>query len=100
MPSSLNVGLVRSQLDPLIAESADPNERLDRMLDRLGIDVARLPIETLRSMTWTCMNCDGGRHCRQWLSANKGPDFHTFVQMPRNSTMPCRSSRQRATGQL
>lgn len=73
-----DVGLVRSQVQPLIAGSADPNDRLDKMLDRLGIDAARLPIETLREMAWTCLNCRGKRHCRQWLSDNKGPDFHSF----------------------
>lgn len=73
-----DVGLVRSQAEPLIAGSADTNYRLDKMLDRLGIDVARLPIESLRDMVWTCMNCGGKRHCRQWLSDSKGPDFHSF----------------------
>ncbi|MGD9880042.1 MAG: DUF6455 family protein [Reyranella sp.] len=73
-----DVGLVRSQVQPLIAGSADPNERLDKMLDRLGIDVARLPVESLRDMAWACMNCRTKRHCRQWLSDNKGPDFHSF----------------------
>jgi len=24
------------------------------------------------------MNCRGKRHCRQWLSDSKGPDFHSF----------------------
>lgn len=73
-----DVGLVRSQIQPLIAGSADPNDRLDKLLDRLGIDVARLPIESLRDMSWNCMNCLAKRHCRQWLSDNKGLDFHSF----------------------
>ena len=73
-----DVGLVRSQVEPLIAGSSDTNDRLDKMLDRLGIDVARLPIESLRDMAWTCINCRGKRHCRQWLSDSKGPDFHSF----------------------
>jgi uncharacterized protein YjiS (DUF1127 family) len=73
-----DVGLVRSQVQPLIAGSADPNDRLDKMLDRLGIDVARLPVESLRDMAWTCMNCRAKRHCRRWLLDNKGPDFHSF----------------------
>ena len=73
-----DVGLVRSQVNPLIAGSADPNDRLDKMLNRLGIDVARLPIESLRDMAWTCINCSGKRRCRQWLSDGKGPDFHSF----------------------
>jgi hypothetical protein len=73
-----DVGLVRSQVQSLIAGSADPNDRLDKMLDRLGIDAARLPIESLRDMAWSCMNCRAKRHCRQWLSDNKGPDFHSF----------------------
>jgi hypothetical protein len=73
-----DVGLVRSQVQPLIAGSAAANERLDKMIDRLGIDVARLPIESLRDMAWTCMNCRAKRHCRQWLSDNKVPDFHSF----------------------
>ena len=73
-----DVGLVRSQVEALIAGSADRNDRLDKMLDRLGIDVARLPIECQRDMAWTCMNCRSKRRCRQWLSDNKGPDFHSF----------------------
>jgi len=73
-----DVGLVRSQVAPLIARSADPNDRLDKMLRRLGLGVTRLPIESLRDMAWTCMNCRGKRHCRQWLSDSKGPDFHSF----------------------
>lgn len=73
-----DVGLVRSQVEPLIAGSADRNDRLDKMLDRLGIDAARLPVESLRDMAWTCMNCRGKRRCRQWLSDSKGPDFHSF----------------------
>jgi hypothetical protein len=73
-----DVGLVRSQVEPLIAGSADQNDRLDKMLSRLGIDAARLPIESLRDMAWTCMNCRGKRRCRRWLSDNRGPDFHSF----------------------
>jgi hypothetical protein len=73
-----DVGLVRSQVGPLIAGSADRHDRLDKMLDRLGIDVARLPVESLRDMAWTCMNCRGKRRCRRWLSDSTGPDFHSF----------------------
>lgn len=41
-----DAGLLRWQVEPLIAGSADPNDRLDKMLDRLGVNVARLPIES------------------------------------------------------
>lgn len=73
-----DAGLVRSQVEPLIAAAGDRHDQLDKMLDRLDIDPARLPVESLRDMAWTCMNCRGKRRCRQWLSDSNGPDFHSF----------------------
>lgn len=61
-----DVGLVRSQLEPLLA--SDNAELLDRMQARLGIDATRLPIETRREMEWACTQCTDKRHCRQWLA--------------------------------
>lgn len=73
-----DVGLVRSQIEPLLAGSADSGELLEQMLARLGIDAARLPVETQRGMLWTCMNCRDKRHCRHWLAAVDQTDFHGF----------------------
>jgi len=63
-----DVGLVRSQIAPLVAGCADSGELLDQMLARVGIDPARLPVEGLRDMTWTCTTCPDKRKCREWLS--------------------------------
>lgn len=61
-----DVGLVRSQLEPLL--TGDNAELLDRMQARLGIDATRLPIETRREMEWACTQCSDKRHCGQWMA--------------------------------
>src|SRR5258708_39544525 len=53
-------------------------ELLDQMLARLGIDSARLPVEDLRDMTWTCTTCPDKRKCREWLADVAETDFHAF----------------------
>jgi hypothetical protein len=73
-----DAGLVRSQIGPLMAGCAGSRELLDRMLARLGIDAARLPVESLRDMTWTCTTCPDKRRCREWLSGSEGAGFHSF----------------------
>jgi hypothetical protein len=73
-----DAGLVRSQIAPLIAGCAGSKELLDRMLARLGIDAARLPVETMREMTWACTTCPDKRLCRDWLSGTEQRYFHTF----------------------
>jgi hypothetical protein len=73
-----DVGLARSQIEPLIAGCAGSRDLLDQMLARLGIDAATLPVETLRDMTWTCTTCPDKRHCRKWLASGEGADFHSF----------------------
>jgi hypothetical protein len=73
-----DVGIVRSQVEPLIAKSASSKELLDQMLERLGIDAARLPIDGLRDMTWTCTTCPDKRMCREWLAGAEETDFHAF----------------------
>ncbi len=73
-----DAGLVRSQIDPLIAGCAGSRDLLDRMLARLSIDPARLPVETLRDMTWTCTTCPDKRQCRKWLADGRETDFHSF----------------------
>ena len=72
-----DAGLVRSQIEPLIAGCAS-SELLDKMLARLGIDAARLPVETRREMGWTCTTCPDKRRCRKWLSGVEETDFHSF----------------------
>jgi len=73
-----DIGLARSQIEPLIAGGADSGEQLEQMLARLGIDPARLPVETQRDMLWTCMNCGDKRHCRHWMAEVDQTDFHSF----------------------
>jgi hypothetical protein len=74
-----DVGLARSQIEPLIEGCAGSRELLDRMLARLGIDAGQLTIEDLRDMTWTCTTCPDKRKCREWLAeAEETADFHSF----------------------
>jgi hypothetical protein len=75
-----DVGLVRSQVEPLIAGCTGSRELLDQMLAKLGIDAAQLPAENLRDMTWTCTTCPDKRQCRKWLAdiAETATDFHAF----------------------
>ncbi len=73
-----DAGLVRSQISPLIAGCAGSRELLERMLAKLGIDAAQLPIESLRDMTWTCTTCPDKRQCRKWLADAQEGDFHAF----------------------
>lgn len=73
-----DAGLVRSQIEPLIAGCAGSRELLDHMLARLGIDTARLPVEDLRDMTWTCTTCPDKRRCREWLSGIEQTEFRAF----------------------
>jgi len=73
-----DAGLVRSQIGPLIEGCAGSRDLMDQMFARLGIDVAQLPVETLRDMTWTCTTCPDKRHCRKWLADGGETDFHSF----------------------
>jgi uncharacterized protein YjiS (DUF1127 family) len=73
-----DVGLNRSQIDPLVAGCAGSRDLLDQMLARLGIDANELSVETLRDMTWTCTTCPDKRHCREWLADVESTDFHSF----------------------
>ena len=73
-----DAGLVRSQIEPLIAGCAGSRELLDKMLARLGIDAAQLPVESLRDMTWTCTTCPDKRRCREWLSGLEDTEFRSF----------------------
>lgn len=73
-----DVGLVRSQIEPLLAGSGDSGELLEQMLARLGIDAGRLPVETQRGMLWACMNCQDKGQCRHWLAGDDHADFHSF----------------------
>jgi hypothetical protein len=73
-----DVGLNRSQIDPLVAGCDGSRDLLDRMLARLDIDAAGLPVETLRDMAWTCTTCPDKRHCREWLADAESTDSHSF----------------------
>ncbi len=71
-------GLVRSQITPLIDGCNGSRELLDRMLARLGIDAATLPVETLRDMTWACTTCPDKGKCREALASAEDVAFHAF----------------------
>jgi hypothetical protein len=73
-----DAGLARSQIEPLIVGCAASSELLDKMLARLGIDAAQLPVESLRDISWTCTTCPNKRRCRKWLSGIAATDFRTF----------------------
>ncbi len=73
-----DAGLVRSQIDPLIAGCADSRELLDKMMVRRGIDAAKLPVESLRDLTWTCTTCPDKRRCRAWLAGTEPTEFRSF----------------------
>lgn len=73
-----DIGLTRSQIEPLIAGCSGSKELLDQMLARLGIDAAQLPGETLRDMTWTCTTCPDKRKCREWMFSIEETDFRAF----------------------
>lgn len=73
-----DVGLARSQIEPLIAGCAGSRVLLDQMLGKLGIDSTQLPVEDLRDMTWACTTCPDKRHCRKWLADIEETDFHGF----------------------
>jgi uncharacterized protein YjiS (DUF1127 family) len=73
-----DAGLVRSQIAPLIEGCTGSKELLDQMLARLGIDAARLPVESMREMTWACTTCPDKRRCREWLSGTEQTHFHSF----------------------
>ena len=73
-----DVGLTRSQIEPLIAGCAGSAELLDAMLAKLGIDPADLAIESLRDMTWNCTTCPDKGQCRESLAGAEEADFHKF----------------------
>ncbi|MDP2332389.1 MAG: DUF6455 family protein [Reyranella sp.] len=73
-----DVGLVRSQVEALIAGCDDSRDLLDQMLARLGIDAAQLPLDGLRDMTWTCTTCPNKRQCREWLFSIEETEGRAF----------------------
>jgi len=73
-----DVGLVRSQIGPLIAQSGRSRELLERMLARLGLDADRFDAGNLRDMTWKCTTCADKHQCREWLAGTERTGFHAF----------------------
>ncbi len=73
-----DVGLARSQVESLIAGCDGSGELLDQMVARLGIDVAQLPFDCLRDMTWTCTTCPNKRQCREWLFSIEETEGRAF----------------------
>ena len=73
-----DAGLMRSQIAPLIAGCADSRELLDQMAARLGVDASRLPVETVRDMTWACTTCPDKRKCRDWLAGTEETGYRAF----------------------
>lgn len=91
-----DIGLTRSQIEPLIAGSTGSRELLDQMLARLDIDAAQLPVESLREMTWTCTTCPDKHHCRRWMSDIEETDFHAFC--PNAAQLDAALLKQRPVG--
>jgi hypothetical protein len=87
-------GLVRSQITPLLEGCSGSRELLDRMLGRLGIDAASLPVETLRDMTWACTTCPDKGKCREALNGAEDVAFHAFC--PNAEHLDHALSKQRA----
>ncbi|HTR88457.1 MAG TPA: DUF6455 family protein [Reyranella sp.] len=77
-----DAGLLRSQVEPLLAGCGDNDELLERMLARRGIEAARLPVEERRDLTWACTTCTEKRRCRDWLA---GPDETGFEEFCPNA---------------
>ena len=73
-----DVGLVRSQVESLIAGCDASGELLDQMVARLGVDAAQLPLGCLRDMTWTCTTCPNKRQCREWLFSTEETECSAF----------------------
>lgn len=73
-----DVGLARSQVESLIAGCDGSGELLDQMIARLGVDVAQLPLDCLRDMTWTCTTCPSKRQCREWLFSIEETEGRAF----------------------
>lgn len=93
-----DAGLVRSQIAPLIAGCAGSRELLDQMAARLGVDVAHLPVETVRAMTWACTTCPDKRKCRDWLAGSEEEGFRTFC--PNAAELDGALSKQRASASV
>lgn len=73
-----DLGLARSQIGLLMAGCGGSSEPLDQIFARLGIDAAKLPVESLREMTLICTACPDTRRCRKWLSASEEMEFPAF----------------------
>ncbi|MBI3199104.1 MAG: hypothetical protein HYZ40_16670 [Rhodospirillales bacterium] len=73
-----DVGLARSQVETLIAGCDGSRDLLDQMIARLGVDAARLPVDCLRDMTWTCTTCPNKRQCREWLFSIEETECRAF----------------------
>jgi uncharacterized protein YjiS (DUF1127 family) len=73
-----DVGLARSQIEPLLAGGEASRELLDRMIARLGVDAAQLPVETQRDMAWNCTTCPDKRLCRHWLAGTEETQYRSF----------------------
>ena len=84
-----DVGLVRSQVEPLIAGSSDTNDRLDKMLDHWASTWPAYPSNL--SATWRGPASTAAANV---IAANgyptaRGRTSTASVRMPRNWTMPC-----------
>jgi hypothetical protein len=75
-------GIAPCEVARLLHAHPGSPRQLARMMQRLGIDRARLPcaaLESVREMEWRCGDCTEWRHCREWLaSAAPAESHHAF----------------------
>ena len=74
-------GIAPSDVPRLMRAHPGTPQQLRRMMERLGIDRARLPhskafADALREMEWRCGECADWRHCRAWLDTDASPESY------------------------
>ncbi len=74
-------GIAASDVSRLMRAHPRTPQQLAAMMQRLGIDRAKLPHDTavaevLRAMEWQCGECADWRHCRAWLASPDAAESH------------------------
>jgi uncharacterized protein YjiS (DUF1127 family) len=74
-----DVGLTRAQLDSVIESHPSACRLLTGMLDRLGLDPARIDaVEPMREVAWRCTICAEKQRCGEWLAADRSTGWQAF----------------------